>query len=244
MTFADIWWQLLILVVCSYFLGNVNFAILLSKVRNRDITRSGSGNPGTMNMLRTFGIGLGAATLGLDVLKGFLPALAGRLIFRGVTEAGFEWGYLAMYLAGLAVVLGHVFPCLHNRGGKGVATTIGVFLCGWWWVALICFLAGVLYIFFFEYGGVGSLIMITGFVAAQIVRYFMILPRTPEFWVLFGILLVFVLISFVKHRGNLARMAKGVENRTKLREMIFGKKKKEDEDSPEEQPPADNDQKN
>ncbi len=227
MTFSDIWWQLLILVVCSYFLGNVNFAIILSKVRHKDITQSGSGNPGTMNMLRTFGIGLGAATLALDVLKGFLPALAGRLLFRGETEAGFEWCYFAMYLAGLAVVLGHIWPCLHNRGGKGVATTIGVFLCGWWWVALLCFLAGVLYIFFFEYGGVGSLIMITGFVAAQITRFFFLLPQTPEFWVLFGILLFFVLISFVKHRGNLARMAKGVENRTRLREMIFGKKKKE-----------------
>ena len=237
MSFREIWWQLLILAVCSYFLGNVNFAIILSKVRHKDITKSGSGNPGTMNMLRTFGIGLGLATLLLDVLKGVLPALAGRLIFAGAeTEAGFPWNMLAMYLGGLFVVLGHVFPCLHHRGGKGVATTIGVFLCGCWWVALICFFVGVVYIFFFEYGGVGSLIMITGFVVEQITVFFLNgTPRTPEFWVLLGILLFFVLLSFIMHRGNLARMAKGTENRTQLRKMLSRKKKSEppEKDSPE-----------
>ena len=234
MNFGQIWWQLALLAVGSYLLGSVNFAIILSRFRKKDITRSGSGNPGTMNMLRTFGIGLGALTLLLDVLKGFLPALAGRLIFGGkVSSLGFDWGYFALYLAGVFAVTGHIFPIFQKFGGKGVATTIGVFLCGWWWVTLLCFLVGVLYIFFFEYGGIGSLIMITGAGAAQTLRFFLdgalAFPHTAEFWVMCALVWLLVLNSFIMHRNNLVRMAHGVENRTKIREMIFGKCKKSGE---------------
>lgn len=237
MSFAEIWWQLLILVVCSYLLGSVNFAILLSHSRKKDITESGSGNPGTMNMLRTFGVKLGALTLLLDILKGFLPALVGRLIFGGkVSPGGFDWGYFALYLAGFSAVVGHIFPAFWKRGGKGVATTMGVFLCGWWWVTLLCFVLGVAYIFFFEWGGVGSLIMITAAGTAQTLRFFfdgrLAMPHTAEFWVLCVLVWLLVVASFIMHRQNLARMACGTENRTKIREMIFKKKPRPDDADP------------
>ena len=71
------WYSLL--AIGAYLIGNISFAIILSKKKNKDITKMGSGNPGTMNMLRNFGFKTGILTLALDVLKGALPTLVGYL---------------------------------------------------------------------------------------------------------------------------------------------------------------------
>lgn len=72
-----------LVAVCAYFFGNINSAILISKLKGKDIRRCGSGNPGTMNMLRTYGKLLGVLTLVLDVLKGVIPCLLGWLFMGG-----------------------------------------------------------------------------------------------------------------------------------------------------------------
>ena len=116
----------ILLIVCSYLLGSVNFARILSKnVMHGDITKSGSGNPGTMNMLRTYGFKAGALTLVLDALKGVIPALVGYFLFGG---DGSNAAYVGLYVGGLSAVVGHCFPVFYKfKGGKGVACLFFIF---------------------------------------------------------------------------------------------------------------------
>lgn len=111
-----------------------------------DITKHGSGNPGTMNMIRTFGVGTGLLTLFFDCLKGALPALAGYLLFRG---DGVIMANTALYAAGLAVVFGHMYPVVYKfKGGKSVACALGIF-CVANPILLVCvFCASILYLYF------------------------------------------------------------------------------------------------
>ena len=118
---------LLALVVC-FLIGSISPATLLASLFGKDVRGSGSGNPGATNAGRILGVKWGVLVGVLDVLKGFVPCwfLAG---FMGVTASA---------VCGLAVVLGHMFsPLLKWRGGKGVATTLGVLLAVAPWIALI-----------------------------------------------------------------------------------------------------------
>lgn len=143
--------EYVLLVIVSYFIGNISFARLISKNKNEDITKKGSGNPGTMNMLRNYGIKTGAITLILDVLKGVLPSLAGLLLFRhtGLNES------VGLLVAGLSVIVGHMWPVLYKfKGGKGVACALGVFMVANPLWLLISFVIGFVYLWFFDYGSV------------------------------------------------------------------------------------------
>ncbi|MBR5226879.1 MAG: glycerol-3-phosphate acyltransferase, partial [Clostridia bacterium] len=99
---------LILLFIGSYLIGNFSFARIISHKKNSDITKLGSGNPGTMNMLRNFGIKSGALTLVLDAVKGALPALLGFLAFGGTAGGGMA--YVGLYIGGLGAILGHNFP--------------------------------------------------------------------------------------------------------------------------------------
>ena len=76
-SFNMLWWQFLLLAIGSYLMGNINFAIIISKLKKSDIRKLGSGNPGTLNMSRNFGLGIGVLTLVLDIVKGALPTFIG-----------------------------------------------------------------------------------------------------------------------------------------------------------------------
>ena len=134
-----------ILVIAGYFIGNISFAIILSKTEKKDITKMGSGNPGTMNMLRNFGAKLGALTLLLDTLKSAIPCLVGLLVFNQ-----FNFGYEALYSVGIAVILGHMFPvCRKFKGGKGMASALGVFIVANPLWTFVCFVVAFIYLYFF-----------------------------------------------------------------------------------------------
>ena len=77
------WWKFLILIVGSYLMGNIFFARIISRLRHYDISKAGSGNPGTMNMVRNLGFSMGLLTLLLDMLKGVIPSICGYLLFGG-----------------------------------------------------------------------------------------------------------------------------------------------------------------
>ena len=113
--------------VLSYLLGGVSIArFITGKEKGGDIKSQGSGNPGTMNMLRTHGIVMGLFTLFCDALKGVIPALFGLLYFG---QFDTQWGYMALYVLGFCAVLGHIYPIYYKfKGGKGIATTFGVFM--------------------------------------------------------------------------------------------------------------------
>ena len=105
-----------LVIILSYILGSINFAYIMAKVKGIDISSSGSGNPGTSNALRTLGKGSAIIVLLGDLLKGALP-----IIFF------YEDQYFLIY--GVAAVLGHIYPVFYKfKGGKGVATYLGVYI--------------------------------------------------------------------------------------------------------------------
>ena len=105
-----------LIIILSYFLGSVNFAYITARIKGIDISSSGSGNPGTSNVLRTLGKGSAAIVLIGDLLKGAIP-----VIFFSEDQ------YFLFY--GVAAVLGHIYPVFYKfKGGKGVATYLGVYI--------------------------------------------------------------------------------------------------------------------
>ena len=86
--FSEIWYWFVIMAIVSYFIGCFNFAMLISRIKHKDVRKMGSGNPGTMNMSRQFGLKIGALTLFLDMIKAGVPLMIAYFIFRGKVFAG------------------------------------------------------------------------------------------------------------------------------------------------------------
>ena len=130
LAFSDIWYWFIVMAVVSYFVGCFNFALLISKIKHKDVRKMGSGNPGTMNMSRQFGLKIGGLTLFLDMVKGGLPLLIAYFIFRGYVFAGTDVlvSDLARYVCGVSVIVGHIYPVtMKFKGGKGIASTLGMY---------------------------------------------------------------------------------------------------------------------
>ena len=124
-------WLLFAFAIGSYLFGNINWALIISKIKKTDIRKLGSGNPGTLNMSRNLGLKAGLLTFFLDIMKGVVPTLIVFFVTNGKYFEGtnFNIADFSVYLCGLCAVLGHIFPVfLRFKGGKGIATTIGVFL--------------------------------------------------------------------------------------------------------------------
>ena len=117
----------------SYLMGSVNNAIIICKTLGLDIRQLGSGNPGTMNMIRSLGLHWGFLTLILDAVKGIVPALLGWY-FLGEEVMEFGADKMGLYLCALAGIIGHMFPIYYQfKGGKGVASTLGVCMLSILW---------------------------------------------------------------------------------------------------------------
>ena len=165
------WILIGVFAISSYLLGNVNWAIIISKFKKVDIRSMGSGNPGTLNMSRNLGLKAGLLTFFLDILKGVIPTIIAYFVFKDklIYDSGFYLKDFAVYLCGFAVVIGHIYPVFMKfKGGKGIATSIGVFLTieavnGWGWVAVavMAIVAAALFIYFTEFGAMGSFIATT-----------------------------------------------------------------------------------
>ena len=212
-----------ILALVSYFIGNFSSARTIAKFKHDDISKHGSGNPGTLNTWRAFGFWAGILTFVLDMIKGLIPTLVAYFGFKYVYGCSAE---IAVYVAGFAVVLGHIFPVVYKfKGGKGIATSIGVFLVTNWWVALIAFACMVIGMLFIKYASIFTI----GFVVAMsIVEICLCNPLNWVNYILISGILALVLYA---HRGNIVRLIKGKENKTELLKMLkgLGKKKKAEE---------------
>ncbi len=225
----NIWYFAVSAVVC-YFIGCLNFAVLIAHFKKKNIMAMGSGNPGTMNMTRSLGLKFGAINFFCDVLKGGLPVLAGCFIFRNYVFEGTEIfvSDFARYFFGLFVIIGHIFPVtMKFRGGKGIASTMGIFIfalpCETWWYFFIVggFLIGILlYIILTEWGSMGSLIGVTVPCVFQIALF---VDRYSESllngWCIsvLAILLLINLLTWIAHRKNIVRLLAGEEHRTVVR---------------------------
>lgn len=206
--------KIVLLLAFAYFIGNINFALLLSKRNQSDITKTGSGNPGAINMLRTHGIKLGGLTLMLDILKGAIPALFAFYLMGGVQNA--QMATTMLYWAGLFVVIGHIFPVmLKFKGGKGVAATLGIFLVANPLATIVIFVLGLIYLWFFEYGSVASLFMITSLVLFEGIR----LGAYQNIFICLA-LLGLLFLSLFAHRQNIKRLLKKSENKLSLKALL------------------------
>jgi len=188
-------------IVCSYLLGSIPFGYLIFYFsEGKDIRTKGSGNIGATNVLRSKGKLAGLATLALDILKGALPIVYGRIHFD------LPWIVL---LGGLAVLLGHVFPVfLKFRGGKGVGSLVGVFLV-FYYPALLVFLAVFSLSFWLtRYVSLGSLL-------GTMALFFCIL-FTQVVEASMVVFLMLLLIVF-RHRANIQRLLAGNENKFSFR---------------------------
>lgn len=195
-----------LLVIGSYFIGNISNARILSKVKKDDITKHGSGNPGTMNMLRTYGFKTGLLTLFLDAIKGAVPALAGFLLSK---LFNFDQ-YFGLYLAGISVVLGHNFPVFYKfKGGKGVACILGVFAVAEPLWASIAFLGCFLYLLIFDYGAMASFIFITSLTVIEAYKFRGDIKICSLLFILF-------FLTWFMHRQNIFRLLIGKENKVNL----------------------------
>ncbi|UVK52738.1 glycerol-3-phosphate 1-O-acyltransferase PlsY [Mesorhizobium sp. AR02] len=182
-------------LVFGYLLGSIPFGLLLTRAAGLgDVRKIGSGNIGATNVLRTGNKGLAAATLLLDALKGTAAVLI----------AGHFAPETAIW-AGLGAFLGHLFPVwLGFKGGKGVATYLGVLIGLAWQVALIFAIVWLVMAFLFRFS---SLAALTAAVVVPIALYFMSTPQIAALFVVMSI------IVFIKHRANISRLLAGTEGK-------------------------------
>jgi len=192
----------ILLLAAAYILGSIPFGLILAKLfAGSDIRKSGSGNIGATNVARVVGPSAGILTLVLDVAKGSAAVwLAGR--FTGQSST-------AMTLAAIAVLLGHCFPVwLKFKGGKGVATALGVFLMLAPLAALGALLVFILVSIAWRYVSLGS---VSAAAAMPLLMYFLWAPgHAPPLVVDFGTIFAAALVIF-KHDANLQRLVDGEE---------------------------------
>lgn len=195
------------LVVLGYFLGSIPFGYLLVRAKGGgDIRQIGSGNIGATNVARTSGWSVGIATLVLDVAKGALAVwIAGH----------FSGGSIRiMVFAGLAAIVGHVFPVwLQFQGGKGVATALGVFLAICWPAAAAAIALFLLVAFFYRYVSLAS---ISAAAALPLFIYILYAPRHAPPTAVSVCTLLAAVIVIAKHRDNIERLMAGTEPRFEL----------------------------
>ena len=192
--------SIVLAAIVGYLLGSIPFGLVLTRLAGLgDVRAIGSGSIGATNVLRTGNKTLAALTLALDLAKGLVAVLI-----------GFTWGLPAALAAGAAVIVGHMFPVwLGFRGGKGVATALGVLLVLAWPVAVGAGLLWLAVAVIFQYS---SLAALAAAAAAPILAAILVEPARA--WLIAGIALLVIL----RHHENIRRLLTGTESR-----ISFGK---------------------
>ena len=191
----------LVALAIGYLLGSIPFGLILTRLAGtQDIRSIGSGNIGATNVLRTGRKGLAAATLLGDALKGTAAVLTVKWLYGTDTAQG-----LLPMAAGLGAFIGHVFPVwLKFKGGKGVATFIGILL-GLYWPAALFFCAVWLAVAWLSrYSSLSALI------ASAATPIFLLVMKEP---VVASLFLLLSLLLWITHRANIARLMAGTEGR-------------------------------
>lgn len=208
-----IWWQVTLVALISYFIGNISIARIISTRKHNDITKLGSGNPGSTNMLRNFGFKVGFLNFLLDVTKGVIPSLIAYLVFGNST--------VMLYIAGLSAILGHIYPIVFKfKGGKGIATMLGVFLVADPLITLIVILVAAISWLCFEYGSVASFLCVTAMTVVEGLRARGIIFGAglgqPDQNIVCILLFAIFAVTWWAHRGNISRLLVGKESKVSL----------------------------
>ncbi len=203
-----IWWQVLLVVIISYFCGNISFSRMISHAKKDDITKLGSGNPGSTNILRNYGFKFGILNLALDMLKSFVPSIVSFYVFGG--------DYVMLYIAGLSAMLGHIYPVVYGfKGGKGIASMLGVFLASNPIATLIVIAIGAVVWAIFEYGSVVSFLCITSMTVIEGIRAQMN-ETFGDRKIICLILFAIFAFTWYAHRKNIERLLLGKESKASL----------------------------
>jgi len=190
--------DILYVFVYSYFLGSVPFGLIITKIfLGKDIRDIGSGNIGTTNVLRTGKKSLAAATLFFDILKGFICIAIASRYFNEL-----------VYLSALICFIGHIFPVwLKFKGGKGVATYLGIILGVSFILGIVFGVVWFLIAIIFRYSSLSSILS-----AMIVCIYSFYTGSETQSYFLF---IMFVIIIFT-HRENITRLKNSKENKIKL----------------------------
>ena len=200
----------LIVGLVAYLIGSISFSVIISKkMAGFDVREKGSGNAGATNMLRSVGKKAAALTLLGDALKGVVAILVAVLV--GAIAKNSDKALLVQ-IAGILVVVGHTFPLFFGfKGGKGVATSLGVLLMTNWKIGLICFVFAIVLMALTKMVSMGS-------VGAAILFPVLVLFINTNFIVTDGSgyfvysVILAALVAF-NHRSNIQRILNGTENK-------------------------------
>ena len=201
----------IIIAIIAYLVGSINFSVIISKrMAGFDVREKGSGNAGTTNMLRSIGVKAAVITLLCDILKGVVVILIAILIGNivdGLDDA------LLVQLAGIFVIIGHTFPIFFGfKGGKGIATSLGVLLMINWQIGLICLEFALILMAITRMVSVGSIAAAILFpVLVVFIGQNYIVPVNNWSYLIFSIIIA-ILVLF-NHRENLKRIFTGKENK-------------------------------
>jgi len=191
--------QSVLFVLIAYLIGSIPVGIILARMKGADPRKVGSGNIGATNVMRAAGKTVGILTLIGDILKGLIPTLSA--FFSGQIP-------LVVALTGFAAFIGHLFPVfLKFRGGKGVATAVGVYLAVSPYAILINVVIFILVLFKWRYVSLGSLVG-----TALMPLAFLALEKPHEYIYLSLVIGMFI---FLKHKDNIRRLWEGRENKMK-----------------------------
>lgn len=195
--------------IFAYLAGSIPTAVWYGKIfHGIDVRQHGSGNAGATNSLRTLGKKAGIIVLIVDFLKGFLAVKAASLFSTEIDN-------ILPLIMGLAVIVGHIFPIFAQfRGGKGVATAMGVLVATFPWAALGCMVIFMIIVFATRYVSLGSIL---GALAFPIQLTFNLWNDNADKYAIGFSWLIFIILA-VMHRQNIQRLLKGTESK-------FGAKK-------------------
>ena len=205
--------SIIIVAIISYLIGSIMFSVIFTKkIAGFDVRTRGSGNAGSTNVLRTAGKKVAIITLICDILKGVVAVLIGYIVGK-LTKASVETSQMLILTAGVMVVLGHTFPIFFKlKGGKGVATSLGVLLMINWKIGLICLVFALLIMAVSRMVSLGSISAAILFPVLCIFINENYLIKANHFgYVLFGIILCLLVVF--NHRSNLKRIFNGKENK-------------------------------
>ena len=190
--------ELVLVISISYLMGSIPFGLILTKVfLKKDIRDVGSGNIGATNVLRTGNKLIGYFTLILDVLKAVIPVLYVKFNFPEL-----------VYISSLSAFIGHVFPIwLKFKGGKGVATYVGILFSINYFFGIIFIVSWLIIFFISKYSSLGSIL------SSLFIPIFIFLNSSYENQYFF--IIMFVLILYT-HRENVKRLINKEESRTKI----------------------------
>ena len=200
----------IIMGLIAYAIGSVNFSVILSKkMAGFDVREKGSGNAGTTNMLRSVGKKAAAVTLICDILKGIVAIII-AIVLGNIFNV--ENKSLLVQIAGIAVVVGHTFPIFFQfKGGKGVATSLGILLMSNWQIGLICLVFALVLMVLTRMVSVGSCAAAVLFpILTLFIKDNYIVSEGNSYLIYSIILAVIVLFN---HRANIKRILNGTENR-------------------------------